>query len=188
MYWHASQTAGIKVLEPRISNHGTPLVYFSLKRENVLVYLSNAIEKFCVETGFDYDGAWTKWGSYGFDRDGILILEEYYPDAFAETYSGVSGYIYFAEKLTSVQDNIGISNAVTTSESTPVDGFVFIADAYNEILKAVGEGKIKLIKYEQHTQQKLEWIRNTMINEYASHDIKPDYRYFIENKFPFAIK
>ena len=52
MLYHASGTGGIRVLEPRRSNHGVPLVYFSRKRENVLVYLSNAIEKYCRETGF----------------------------------------------------------------------------------------------------------------------------------------
>ena len=49
MYFHASQVKGIKVLEPRISNHNIPLVYLSAKRENTLVYLSNAVEKFCKE-------------------------------------------------------------------------------------------------------------------------------------------
>lgn len=47
MYYHASRTGNIKKLEPRISNHGIPLVYFSTKPENTLVYLSNAVEKFC---------------------------------------------------------------------------------------------------------------------------------------------
>lgn len=41
MYYHASSVKGIERLEPRISNHGIPLLYFSKKRENVLVYLSN---------------------------------------------------------------------------------------------------------------------------------------------------
>ena len=36
MYYHASPIKGITQLEPRISNHGIPLVYFSKKRENVL--------------------------------------------------------------------------------------------------------------------------------------------------------
>lgn len=44
-FFHASQIKGIQVLEPRISNHNLPLIYFSGKRENVLVYLSNAVEK-----------------------------------------------------------------------------------------------------------------------------------------------
>ena len=37
MLYHASQTPGIQTLEPRISNDGTPRIYFSDKRENVLV-------------------------------------------------------------------------------------------------------------------------------------------------------
>ena len=56
MYYHASQVEGIKQLEPRVSDHHVPLVYFSTKRENTLVYLSNAIEKYCRETGF----VWTQ--------------------------------------------------------------------------------------------------------------------------------
>ena len=62
MYYHASPVCSITRLEPRISNHGLPLIYFSTKRENVLVYLSNAIEKYCRETGFSYDGTWQNGG------------------------------------------------------------------------------------------------------------------------------
>ena len=51
-FFHASQTKNIKILKPNISNHNIPLIYFSDKRENVLVYLSNAIEKFCKEKHF----------------------------------------------------------------------------------------------------------------------------------------
>ena len=49
IYYHASQQKDINVLEPRISNHNKPLIYFSTKKENVLVYLSNAIEKYCKD-------------------------------------------------------------------------------------------------------------------------------------------
>ncbi len=56
MYYHASQIKGIKVLEPKVSNHNIPLVYLSEKRENTLVYLINAIEKFCKEKSFLYEG------------------------------------------------------------------------------------------------------------------------------------
>lgn len=68
MYFHASQIGKIKTLEPRISNHNIPLIYFSDKRENVLVYLSNAVEKVCKEGRFTFDGLWYKWGSYGFEK------------------------------------------------------------------------------------------------------------------------
>ena len=91
MFYHASQTPGIDVLQPRVSNHHVPLIYFSKKRENVLVYLSNAIEKYCRETGFAYHGPWQKWGPYGFDQQGRLQFQEYYPNALVDTYQGVSG-------------------------------------------------------------------------------------------------
>ena len=79
MYYHASQTADIKALEPRVSNHNRPLIYMSTKRENALVYLRNAIEKCCREHGFAHEGKWHKWGPYGFTKEGLLSLEEYYP-------------------------------------------------------------------------------------------------------------
>ena len=186
MYYHASQISDIKILEPRISNHGQPLIYFSLKRENVLVYLSNAIEKFCKETGFVNNGIWTKWGSYGFEKSGILVLEEYYPNALSETYKGVSGYIYYAENLELNKNNIGINNVVTTSKPVMINGFEVISDAYMEIVKAAAKGEIKLLKYEDHSADKLNWIKNTIFNEYNNPDIKSDYKYFIENKFPFV--
>ena len=94
MFYHASQTKDIKTLEPRVSNHNRPLIYFSSKRENVLVYLSNAVEKYCKEHGFTHNGPYSKWGPYGFDNDGIIRIEEYYPNALIDTYKGVSGYIY----------------------------------------------------------------------------------------------
>ena len=99
MYYHASSVKGITQLTPQSSNHGIPLVYFSTKRENVLVYLSNSIEKYCVETGFSYNGKCQKWGPYGFGKDGRQRLEEYYPNALISTYKGVSGYIYSAETI-----------------------------------------------------------------------------------------
>ncbi len=33
MYYHASRIEGIKLLEPKVSNHNIPLIYFSTKRE-----------------------------------------------------------------------------------------------------------------------------------------------------------
>lgn len=52
MYYHASSVKGITQLTPQSSNHGIPLVYFSTKRENVLVYLSNSIESIARKPAF----------------------------------------------------------------------------------------------------------------------------------------
>ena len=183
MYYHASQIANIKILEPRVSNHNIPLVYFSTKRENVLVYLSNAIEKYCKETRFEYDGNWQKWGPYGFEPDGRLRLEEYYPNALEDTYKGVSGYIYYAENIGNVSENIKISNAFATSEKVIINECEYIEDAYAEIKSAEEKGLIKILRFEDMDEKKLAWIENTMKKEYEEAIEHPEYRHFLRGKF-----
>ncbi|MBQ8209709.1 MAG: hypothetical protein IJZ35_03905 [Clostridia bacterium] len=185
MYYHASQIENINVLKPRISNHNVPLIYFSTKRENVLVYLSNAIEKYCKETNFSHSGKWHKWATYGFEPDGTLRIDEYYPDAVFDTYKGVSGYIYYADSIDISDDNIHINSAVTSSVPVSVGGFEYIEDAYLEIIKAAEQGLIKIRKYEDMSESMLSWIKKTIINEYAEAENEPDYRYFLKAKFEF---
>lgn len=185
MYYHASPTPEITVLEPRRSSHGVPLVYFSTKRENTLVYLSNAVEKVCRETGFPHAGPWTKWGPYGF-RDGVLLLEEYYPDALEDTYRGVSGYIYRAAAIPKALQEIGIPDAAVSAHPVPVDGVEFVPDACEAILAAERAGLLALTRYGELTEQNRAWIRNTIRAEYAAAGAHPEYRHFLRRKFPFA--
>ena len=183
MYYHASPVRGLKVLEPRISNHGVPLIYFSKKRENVLVYLSNAVEKYCKETGFAYRGPWKKWGPYGFNPDGTQRIEEYYPNALADTYRGVSGYIYFAESIVESGLSLRIPDAAASSQPVTVTRCEFIPDAYEAILAAEREGLITILRYEDSSPAQLEWNARTIRSEYEAAADHPDYRHFIEGKF-----
>ena len=188
MFYHASPTAGIRILEPRISNHGRPLIYFSRKRENVLVYLSNAVEKYCRENGFIPAGPWQKWGPYGFDRDGVQRIDEYYPGALEEAYRGVSGYIYTAEKVKDCGFQVQIPDAVTAEEPVPVTGCEFVPDAYEEILKAEGQGLIRIRRFEETSAAFREWNRKTVREEYAAAVDHPEYRFFLEGKFGDILK
>ena len=188
MFYHASPVAGIKVLEPRISNDGIPLIYFSSRRENTLVYLSNAIEKFCTESGYVHEGKWQKWGPYGFTKDKILVLQEYYPNALQETYDGVSAYVYSVDDAADVTASGTIPFAYTAARPQKVSACEYIPDAYAAILQAADEGKIKITRYEDLSEEVLVWIRNTMVSEYSKEDIQGDYRLFIEAKFPFVLQ
>lgn len=188
MYFHASSIEGLKILKPQISEHGVPLVYFSKKRENVLVYLSNAIEKYCKETGFAHDGKWTKWGPYGFNKDGIQRIEEYYPKALLDTYKGVSGYIYGVEKITDSLFPLQIPDAVTASEPVPITCCEFVPDAYEAILAAEEMGLITIQHYDDMSKGQSEWNEKTIREEYQKAIDQPEYRHFIEGKFPFVIR
>ena len=188
MYYHASPIGGITQLEPRISNHGIPLVYFSQKRENVLVYLSNAIEKYCRETGFPYDGKYQKWGPYGFDKDGRLLLEEYYPNALISTYKGVPGFIYSAEVITDSGFAVQIPDAATSSIPVKVSNSEYVPDAYEAILHAEKEGLITIMRYEEMSERMHAWIEKTIKEEYEGSAEHPEYRHFLKGIFSNIIK
>lgn len=183
MYYHASQTKNIKELIPHVSNHKESLIYFSKKRENVLVYLSNAIEKFCKENNFEWNGIWNKWASYSFDKDGILVIEEYYPNALVETYKGVSGYIYYIDKVDNLKKQSDIPFAYTSSSNVKVSGFEYIEDAYHEIIDAINNGFIKFNSYEDVIKTKKEWLYEIIKKEYLDPELTSDYKFFLENKF-----
>lgn len=185
-FYHASPTEGIKILVPRISNHHRPLIYFSKKRENVLVYLSNAIQKFCLENGFENTGVWTKWASYGFDPDGILRLEEYYPNASEETYKGVLGYIYSASDVSDSGFEIKIPDAITSDKPVKVSGCEFVSDAYEAILDARDKGLLRILRFEDIPEKGHRWIERTVRAEYAG--AASDYRFFLRAKFPEILK
>ena len=184
MYYHASPVQGITSLEPRVSNHGVPLIYFSKKRENVLVYLSNAIEKYCRETGFSYEGTWEKWGPYGFTRDGRQQLQEYYPNALESTYRGVSGYIYSAQSITDSGFETKIPDAATSSLPVDVTGVEFVPDAYEAILEAERNGLIVIMRYSEMPDRMKEWNERTIREEYDSAKDHPEYRHFLMGNFP----
>lgn len=190
MYFHASQIGKIKTLEPRISNHNIPLICFSDKRENVLVYLSNAVEKVCKEGRFTFDGLWYKWGSYGFEKDGRLRFEEYYPNALEDTYKGIEGYIYSCSKIDQYQKlDIKIPNTFITAQKTTVDNCEFIPDAYNEMINAEANGLITILRYNEFISniKRREWLKKTIIDEYRNNSAHPDYRFFLESRFSAII-
>lgn len=188
MYYHATQVKDIKILEPRISNHGKPYIYFSDKRENVLVYLSNAIEKFCKENNFKHNGIYSKWGPYGFNKDGIIQIEEYYPNALIETYKGVKGYIYKIENVPNISELKDIPHAFITENKTKIDSIEYIKDAYKAIMLEVKKGNIILVEYEEFIKEKKDWLEKTIKKEYQEAVNNSEYRYFLENKFDFLNK
>lgn len=185
MFFHASQIPNIKVLTPHISNHGKPLIYLSRKRENTLVYLSNAVEKHCKQVKYEYHGIYKKWASYGFTKEGLLQLEEYYPNATIDTYKGISGYIYSTDNINNYNDQYDIPDAIITEHPVPVAKCEYIPDAYQAIMNAIKKGDIILHKYEENSEVKLAWIKEIIKSEYEQSDKHPEYRMFLKAKFDF---
>lgn len=188
MLYHASQTPHIETLEPRVSNDNVPRIYFSDRRENVLVYLSNAVEKTCREDGFAHSGKWQKWASYGFAEDGRLEFSEYWENALADTYAGVSGYLYCAAESDAIRPLPNIPGAYYAETPVPVLSCTKIPDAMEALLKAEREGKIVIRRYAELSEKMRKWIYETTFDEYRNAGDAPDYRHFLEQKFPYVQK
>lgn len=188
MFYHASPVKGIETLEPRISNHGIPQIYFSTRRENVLVYLSNAVEKHCKSVDYSHTGSYYKWASYGFTAEGLLRVEEYYPNATEDTYRGVSGWIYSLQELEQGEAMKDIPFAYTSRVPVKVEAVEFIPDAYEAILQAEREGKLVIKRYETASEANLQWIARTIPQEYDEAADRPEYQLFLKAKFPEILK
>lgn len=157
----------------------------SLRRENVLVYLSNAVERYCRQAGISHTGIYHKWASYGF-AGGRLILEEYYPNATADTYKGVPGFIYTADTARDMRRSPDIPFSVITERDVRITGCEAVHDAYDAIMLAAESGKIIVKSFEENSGEKLKWIRRTVTEEYKKAESEPEYRAFLKAKFPFV--
>ena len=62
----------------------------------------------------------------------------------------------------------------------------YIPDAYEAIVQAEAEEKIKIQRYEDLSEQIHEWIRKTMMETWKDENLQDDYRFFIETKFPWV--
>ena len=186
MFYHASSTADIKTLIPFSSGHGTPLVYFSSKKENTLVYLSNPVEKYCKEIGFESSDRYYRFMSYRFMKNNMLEVLEYWPNALEETYAGVSGYIYAASQLPNTKP---MDIPYVTASETPVtiETIEYVPDAYLAIKQAEKEGKIKIVRYHENNADSLDNIKKLVCREFEKAQTIPEYKIFLEAKFPTTI-
>ena len=182
MFYHASPVSGIQTLMPRPSDGGKTLLWFSVKRENVLVYLVNAIERFCRETGYAPNGPIPKWGPYGFTKDGLLQIQEYYPNALTEAYAGASGYIYAVETIVPSDLPLRIRDSAVTEHPARVAACEFVPDALEAILAAEREGRLSVLRYEDAPEKIDAFNRSVIPDEYRNGS--PAYRYFLRAKFP----
>lgn len=172
--YHGSKTGGIAVLKPNLADHGRPYVYMSTLEVVAAFYLCNAVERPYY------------WFPYGFEGD-IPVYHELYPDALREVSDGVSGYIY---RVNAGEGQVvpfkNIPCARLATEPIKTAGCAEVANAYGLFMKYVGEGRLKLGRFEDKSEKELErWY--SMIESYIKEKrLPPDCSYaeFVRQKFP----
>ena len=187
MFYHASNVAGIQTLIPHASGHGKPLVYFSAKKENTLVYLSNPVERYCKEIGFEPSDRYYRFMSYRFTEDHLLEILEYWPNALEETYKGVSGYIYATSRISNAQ-TMDLPYVIASETSVNIETVEYVPDAYLAIIQAEKEKKLKIVRYHENNVAAMEQIKRLVCREYKKAQTIPAYKVFLEAKFAGLIK
>lgn len=178
--YHGSTTGGIKVLEPRLADHERPYIYLATIEAVAAFYLCNAVERPYY------------WFPYGF-RDGnmdIPVYEELYPNALKEVSQGVHGYIYRVH----VTDNqvIPFKNipcARLGTEPIEVVECIEVYDAYDLFQDYLERGKMKIGRFEEQPQRKLNWHYKQVLEYIREKQMYKtpmcSYAMFIKDKFPF---
>ena len=78
-----------------------------------------------------------------------------------------------------------IPDAVVSPEPVAVKSCEWIPDAYEEIQKALREELITLVSYEQGSEAWHRQIETLLREDYENAAGHPEYRHFLEGKFPF---
>lgn len=82
LLYHGSNTPDIKILKPRQADHDRPYLYMTTIKIVAGFYLINTVERPYY------------WFPYGFEKDGTVHYQEWYPNALREAAEGKKGYIY----------------------------------------------------------------------------------------------
>lgn len=176
--YHGSNTGDIKILEPRQADHDRPYVYMTTIDVVAAFYLCNAVEKPYY------------WFPYGFDKDSdVPIYHELYPDALKQVSENVSGYIYEVEANDSqVIPFKNIPCARLATRPIEVVNSIRIENAYELFLKYIRQGKMRLGRFEDKSEQQLDWWYSSIADYMSEKDMvkTPDcsYAIFIRKKLP----
>lgn len=188
MLFHGSKTSGIKTLKPSFSMHGREYVYLTTNKAVALIYTVNAIEVFHEVNHLVKPEKFHAWYSYGFDKDKHLVIDEYYPNATEETYSGRSGYIYVCEDSDKYINPTNIYCAKVTENDVNVIDEIVIEDIYQEMLKLEKAGELKIRRYHEASEDFLKhiesMIKEDIIKFKFTKNTDHHYALFLQAKFP----
>ena len=141
MYYHCSPIKGIRTLEPRKpeSFEKPARVYMTTLLPMALLYsISN----------YEY--------TYGYNSEGQIYLEEYFPNALEILYRGKSASLYLCDPKKT--ETTPIPNEVISNEAVPVISEIFIPDACEALLEQERLGTLTIYRYHTLSKKNLEWI------------------------------
>lgn len=180
-FYHASDIANLQELKPQSSVYiENPTLYFSSKMENVLIYLANPVKKFYEQKYGKSNQIFQKFATYGFNKEKLLTIDEYYPNALEENFGDVPGYIYEIEADPNSLCENKIPFVYSTNQPQKVVKSTYVPNALDLVLKFEQKGLIKINRFETLSEKKLQIIKQQVEDCYAKTDDKIFKEYLTE--------
>lgn len=180
-FYHASDIANLQELKPQSSVYiENPTLYFSSKMENVLIYLANPVKKFYEQKYGKSNQIFQKFATYGFNKEKLLTIDEYYPNALEENFGDVSGYIYEIEADPNSLCENKIPFVYSTNQPQKVVKSTYVPNALDLVLKFEQKGLIKINRFETLSEKKLQIIKQQVEDCYAKTNDKIFKEYLTE--------
>lgn len=182
-FYHASDIANLQELKPQSSVYiENPTLYFSSKMENVLIYLANPVKKFYEQKYGKSNQIFQKFATYGFNKEKLLTIDEYYPNALEENFGDVSGYIYEIEADPNSLCENKIPFVYSTNQPQKVVKSTYVPNALDLVLKFEQKGLIRINRFETLSEKKLQIIKQQVEDCYAKTDDKI-FKEYLTKKF-----
>ena len=142
-YYHCSPTAGLTVLEPRKPR-------FSEKPARVYMTTLLPMALMYGIRNFEY--------TYGYNSDGQIVLEEYFPNAL-EQYRGKAASLYLCAPAAA--ETTRIPNEAVSEAPVPILEEIPIPDVLDALLEQERLGTLVICRYHELSPGQVEWIRKT---------------------------
>ena len=153
-YYHCSPTAGLTVLRP-----GKPKAFDKPAR----VYMTTLLPMALMYSVRNYEY------TYGYNKDGQIHFDEYFPDELEILYRGKSAFLYTCAPET--VETTQIPNEAASTQDVPVLSEIAIPDAYEALLEQERLGTLVIRRHHELPDRMLEWIRKVEADVIRKHDL-----------------
>lgn len=177
LLYHGSSTGGIQTLQPFTADHGKPYVYFSTSDVSAALYAARAIERPYY------------WVPYSYSAQGKITYTEVWRNAFAEIFSGKTGFIYCCEADDKTLLRFPTHQSLRlATDPVPVSRAEKIEDLHAWFLQREREGKIVIQRYESLLPDQLSlWhgmVLEELIANFSALEQNNPYTRFVQEKMP----
>lgn len=147
--YHVSPTAGLTLLEPRIT------AFFGKPKQVCLTSLRPMALLYGIKH-FEY--------TYGYTKEKMLSYTEYFSGALEELYRGKQASMYLCSRRPGMETT-QIPNEYVSAREVPVEEEILIPDLYGALLEEERQGTIQIVRWPEVSGKMREWIVRRQMGE-----------------------